>query len=321
MSAITENGLRAVVTLLAVAQISGCGLGGGQTAFDTETQALEALAAAVKSGESRTLLRILGEESQPLIESGDPVTDANARQVFTDAFTAHHELVDEGPDRKILVIGGDAWPFPFPLVRDGSKWEFRASDGIEELVNRRIGANELSAIQACLAYVDAQFEYYRLNPEGDALLHYARRLVSTPGRKDGLYWESRPGEPQSPLGQGFADARAAGYVVGDPAATRDPADFPAETRRPFYGYYYRMLEAQGPAARAGAYDYVVQDQLLGGFGLVAYPAEYGSTGIMTFIVNFDGEVFSKDLGADTATAAAQITRYDPDSSWTREKAD
>ncbi len=206
------------------------------------------------------------------------------------------------------MVGDTEWPFPFPLVRDGDRWRFDTTNGVEEILNRRIGENELSAIQASLAYVDAQREYYWLNPEGAPLLHYARSLVSTANRKDGLHWEAAVDETQSPLGSLFASARAEGYLV-------DPTIRPA----PYYGYYFRILTAQGANAAGGAYDYVVDDKMIGGFGLLAYPAEHGSTGVMSFIVNHDGVVFSKDLGADTAKLAAEITRFDPDSSWTREE--
>ena len=175
-------------------------------------------------------------------------------------------------------------------------------------MNRRIGENELSAIQASLAYVDAQREYYWWNPEGAPLLHYARSLVSTANRKDGLYWDAGEGETPSPLGALFASARAEGYLV-------DSAVRPV----PYYGYHFRMLTAQGEHAAGGAYDYIVGDRMIGGFGLLAYPAEHGSTGVMTFIVNHDGVVFSKDLGADTAKLAAEIALFDPDESWKREE--
>jgi hypothetical protein len=210
----------------------------------------------------------------------------------------------------MLVVGEDDWPFPFPLVKEERGWRFDTSHGIEEILDRRIGENELAAIQASLAYVDAQREYYWLNPEGAPLLHYARSFTSTPGRKDGLYWDAADGEPPSPLGALFAEARAEGYLI-------DGAPRPV----PYYGYHFRILTSQGEHAAGGAYDYVVGDRMIGGFGLVAYPAERGSTGVMTFIVNHDGVVFSKDLGPDTAKLAAEMTRFDPDDTWKREEVD
>lgn len=293
----------AALTLLA-----GCDLfGGGQARYESADQASAALLAAVNSGEKSALLRVLGEDAEPVVDSGDPIADANTRADFAAAYATAHRWVSETPDVSTLVIGDTEWPFPFPLVRVGDRWQFDTTNGVEEILNRRIGANELSAIQASLAYVDAQREYYWLNPEGSPLLHYARSLVSTANRKDGLHWNAVD-ETESPLGSLFASARAEGYLL-------DPTVRPS----PYYGYYFRILTAQGANAAGGAYEYVVDDKMIGGFGLVAYPAEYGSTGVMTFIVNHDGVVFSKDLGADTAKLATEMTSFDPDDSWKREE--
>jgi hypothetical protein len=288
--------------------LAGCDyFGAGQQSYATPDEAVAALVEATKSGDTDGMLRVLGADAQPLLESGDAIADANGREIFVEHYTARNELAEEGPDRAILLIGDDQWPFPFPLVKEGSGWRFDTSDGFGEIIDRRIGRNELYAILACLAYVDAQTEYYASNPENDSVLHYARKLVSTPGRKDGLYWEAASGEPQSPLGPGFARARREGYQQAD-----------APRPEPFYGYYYRQLESQGPDAIDGAYNYVIDERLTGGFALVAYPAERGSTGVMTFIVNQDGVVYSKDLGENTAELAEQITAFNPDASWKRE---
>jgi hypothetical protein len=295
-----------VLTLLA-----GCDLlGGGQTRYDSPEQAGEALAAAAASGDTSALLRILGEDAQPVVESGDPVEDANRRNEFVALYAAAHRWDNATPDAATLIVGDVDWSFPFPLVEDGARWRFDTTNGIEEILNRRIGENELSAIQACLAYVDAQREYYWWNPEGAPLLHYAGSLVSDAQRKNGLYWEAPPDDAPSPLGALFAAARSAGYLV-------DTAARPV----PYYGYHFRMLTAQGQHAAGGAYDYLVGDRMIGGFALVAWPAEHGSTGVMTFIVNHDGVVYSKDLGSDTSKLAAEMTRFDPDDSWTREEID
>jgi hypothetical protein len=301
--------IAAIIVLAAAAAVSGCDLLGssGQKTYGTPEQAVEALTAAVKSGESRALLRVLGEQAKPLIESGDEVQDANGRRALASQYEAHHRIQSETPERALLLVGEDDWAFPFPLVKETAGWRFDTSQGVEEIVDRRVGANELYTIQACLAYVDAQSEYYRRNPEQDSILHYARSLISTGDKRDGLYWEPGADEEASPLGAEFARARDEGYLA-DSAHRPDP----------FHGYYYRVLESQGPNAPGGAYDYLTHDRLIGGFALLAYPAEYGSSGVMTFIVSHDGAVFSKDLGAETATLAPQITAFDPDQSWKRE---
>jgi hypothetical protein len=294
---------------LAVALIAGCDLfGGSQATYDSPDKASDALIAAAVSGETRALLRVLGEEARPVVESGDAVDDATTRDEFIAKYNAAHRWVGEDADVSTLLVGDDDWPFPFPLVNEDGRWRFDTASGIEEVLNRRIGENELAAIQASLAYVDAQREYYWWNPEGAPLLHYARNLVSTPNRKDGLYWEAGGDETPSPLGALFAAARAEGYLAED---SPRPA--------PYHGYYFHMLTAQGEHAAGGAYDYVVGDRMIGGFGLVAYPAERGSTGVMTFIVNHDGVVFSKDLGPETAKLAAEMKVFDPDDSWKREE--
>jgi hypothetical protein len=299
----------AALAVAALAMLGGCDfLGGGQARYESPEQAGEALLAAVSSGETAAMLRVLGEDAQPLVESGDAIEDANRRNEFVALYGAAHRWESEAADVSTLIVGPNDWPFPFPLVNADGGWRFDTTNGIEEILDRRIGENELSAIQASLAYVDAQREYYWLNPEGAPLLHYASSLVSTEGRKNGLFWEVPEAEAPSPLGALFASARAEGYLVDGPVR---PV--------PYYGYHFRMLTAQGEHAAGGAYDYVVGDRMIGGFGLLAYPAEHGSSGVMSFIVNHDGVVFSKDLGADTATLAAEMTSFDPDESWKREE--
>jgi hypothetical protein len=299
---------RGISAALLLALVAACdSLGGGQALYDSAEQAGEALVAAVDSGETAALLRVLGEEAQPVVESGDDVEDANNRAAFLTMYAATHRWESETPDTATLIVGEEDWPFPFPLVKEDRGWRFDTSNGIEEILDRRIGENELAAIQASLAYVDAQREYYWSNPDGLSLLHYARYFASTDDRKNGLYWDAAEGEAQSPLGELFAAARAEGYLI-------DGAVRPA----PYYGYHFRILLGQGEHAAGGAYDYLVDDQLVGGFALIAYPAERGSTGVMTFIVNHDGVVFSKDLGPDTTKLATEMTLFDPDSTWKRE---
>ena len=306
---IDRNPLGGIVAVAALALLAGCDfLGAKQPAFDSPEQAGEALIAAVRSGETSEILRVLGEDAQPVVESGDAVEDANNRNEFVAFYDATHRWVSETPEVSTLIVGDNDWPFPFPLVNDDDGWRFDTTIGIEEILDRRIGENELAAIQASLAYVDAQREFYWSNPDGEPLLHYARHLVSTPGTKDGLFWETSDGEAPSPLGELFAAARSEGYLVD---GTAKPV--------PYYGYHFHSLTAQGEHAAGGAYDYLVGDRLIGGFGLVAYPAERGTSGVMTFIVNHDGVVFSKDLGPDTTKLAVEMTTFDPDPSWKREE--
>jgi hypothetical protein len=299
--------LTVLIIAMACTLTAACGV--RQKSYGSAEEATQALMSAVKEGKTRSLLQVLGPDSQSLVESGDPVQDQNARAEFVRQFDAAHALETDEQGRTILQVGADPWPFPFPLVEEKGKWRFDSTEGAEEIINRRVGANELATIQACLAYVDAQREYYLRNPDGNPLLHYAQKLISSEGKRDGLYYEVSPGEPESPLGPAFAKARDEGYLKEGVARPE-----------PFHGYVYRLLKSQGPNAPGGAYDYVVHDEMMGGFALIAYPADYGNSGVMTFIVNHDGVVFSQDLGPDTAKVAGAITQYDPDGSWKREAA-
>jgi len=272
--------------------------------FASPDAAVEALATAAASPDEHALLAIFGTAGHDLIVSGDAVADENAREAFTQAFAQGHHLETEGDARITLVYGDDDSPFPIPLVKQKDAWHFDADAGREELLARRVGRNELAAIQVCLAVVDAQREYASEDRDGDGLLEYAPTILSTPGKHDGLYWETKPGEPESPLGELIAHAQSKGYE---------------HKGQPYYGYLFRMLKAQGPHASGGAYDYEVRGKMIGGFGLVAYPVEYGVSGVMTFVVNHDGVVFSKNLGPNTAKLAAALTRFDPDSSWKKEE--
>jgi len=278
-----------------------------QTHFPSPEAAIAALVQAVRTGDTATMLSVLGPEARTLISSGDAVADRQSRERFIRAYDEAHRLAQVGPGKLVLTVGRDEWPMPIPLVQDASGWWFDTSQGREEILNRRIGRNELNAVQVCLAYVDAQREYYVRDPDGDALLQYAQRFRSAPGKRDGLYWNTQPDEPPSPLGLLVARAEAEGYPVKRPAGPRIP----------YWGYYYRIVKAQGAHAPGGAYDYVVRGHMIGGFALVAYPAEYGASGVMTFLVNHDGVVYQKDLGPSTTTTARALTRFDPDSSWSR----
>jgi len=268
--------------------------------FGSLDEAVNALVAAIRSADRTALVEILGSQGSPLVWSGDAVADKAAFQRFTAAYDRAHRL-EGGGGKVVLYVGEDDFPFPIPLVPDGPRWLWDTDAGDDELLNRRIGQNELSAIQVCLAYVDAQREYYS---RGQGLLEYAQRLESTKGKHDGLYWEARPGEPESPLGPLVARARVAGYPLPPP---RGPV--------PYHGYFYRILLAQGPDAPGGAYDFVVRGHMIGGFALVAYPASYGVSGIMTFVVNQDGVVYQKDLGPKSAQLANAMKAYNPDKTW------
>jgi hypothetical protein len=273
--------------------------------FASAEEAAQAFVAALRAGDTKTLLGILGSEGRTLISSGDPVADREGRERFVQAYDAKNSLVPTGA-AMVLRIGDDDWPFPIPLVKDREQWRFDARRGREEIIARRVGRNELNTMQVCLAYVDAQREYFAEDRDGDGILEYAQQFSSSAGKRDGLYWPTQPGEPPSPLGDLVVGAQAKGYRL---AKTAGPA--------PFHGYLFRIVTGQGPAARDGAYDYVVGGHMIAGFGLVAFPAEYGASGVMSFIVNHDGIVYQKDLGPTTATIATAMRRFNPDKTWTK----
>ena len=240
-----------------------------------------------------------------MIHSGDPVADRRGRKLFVAAYDEEHKLERDGDHKATLIVGKDEWPLPIPLVREHAHWRFDTKAGADEILNRRIGRNELNVIEVCRAYVEAQREYAakKLGPGGTA--EYAQHFMSKIGQRDGLYWPVKAGEEESPLGPLIARARAAGYRPGTPHPRP----------RPYYGYYFHILTQQGPNAPGGAKDYVVDGRMTGGFALIAYPATYGDSGIMTFIVNQDGIVYQKNFDQDTTHIATAITQYDPDGSW------
>jgi DUF2950 family protein len=275
--------------------------------FESLDDAVKALVDAVRAHDRKALVEILGAQGRPLVESGDDVADRNAGRRFVQEYDQAHRL-EGGGGKVVLYVGADDFPFPIPLVPDGPRWRWDADEGREEILNRRIGRNELSVIQVCLAYVDAQREYYAVPRTRDGVLEYAQRFASNPGKHDGLYWTTKPGETPSPLGPLVIRAQAEGYGRGS-GATRGFV--------PFHGYLYRILLRQGPNAPDGAYEYVVGGHMIGGFALIASPARYGDSGVMTFIVNHDGVVYQKDLGPSTARVASAIQSFDPDTSWKR----
>jgi hypothetical protein len=279
-----------------------------QKSFASPEEAVKALFAAAKDNNDKEILSIFGPAGKELIFSGDKVADARRREEFIKTYDEKNKLVQEG-DNFVLVIGKDDWPFPVPLVKKGTSWVFDTEKGKQEILNRRIGENELFTIQTLLAVVDAQREYAMKDRDKNGLLEYAQKFASDPGKKNGLYWEAKAGEAQSPLGPIMAQAKSQGYQ-GKAAGS---------TPGPYHGYYYRMLTAQGKAAPGGAFSYLVNGKMIGGFAVVAYPAEYDNSGAMTFIVNYDGKVFQKNLGKNTAAIAKAMKDYNPDSTWTEVK--
>jgi hypothetical protein len=290
---------------LATALVTGLAHAGPPQYFPTPEAAVQALVQAAKSGEDAEVLAVMGSAAKPLVESGDAVADRNVHERFVTLYDEAHALIAESDDRRVLQVGTTGWPFPIPLVKGKSGWFFNTADGLKEVVARRVGQNELDAIQVCLAIADAQHDYVKLNPEHATPAHYAGRFLSSTGKRNGLYWPTAEGEPLSPLGAEAAQASAAGY------------EFEQGKPTPYHGYYYRLVSSQGPHAEGGAIDYKVKGELYGGFALVAYPAEYGNSGVMTFITNYSGVVFQKDLGKDTATRAKAMKTFDPDPSWTK----
>jgi hypothetical protein len=296
--------LAAAIPVVAWALIVASSTALAQQNYKTPQEAVDALVATARSGDQKAALVVLGREGADVISSGDKVSDDAVRARFVTSYDAKHQVMMEGDNKAILVIGDNDYPFPIPLARNkNGTWSFDTAGGRQEILARRIGHNELDAIQTSLAYVDAQNDY-AAKDRGDGEGVYAQRFVSESGKKNGLYWPTTQGEEESPLGVLFASASRQGYRAG-------------EGRSPYHGYYYKILTRQGPAATGGAADYVVRGKMIGGFALVAYPAEYRNSGVMTFIVNHDGTVFQKDLGPDTGKLAEVMTSFNPDKTWTK----
>jgi hypothetical protein len=276
----------------------------GPRTFATPEEAVQALVDVVKAEDLKALVTLFGPEGQGLVDTSDAATGRRNRQVFVAAAAEGWTLGDLGPGLKELVLGNEAWPFPAPLVKGATGWTFDAAAGREEVLNRRIGRNELAVIRVLEHYVAAQRAYAASAHDGRPAGLYARRFGSESGKQNGLYWPSRGGEPRSPLGILVAQASEEGY-------RRRPGDGPS----PLYGYYFRILDGQGANASGGAKDYVVGGEMSGGFALVAWPVHYDASGVMTFTVGQDGVAYQKDLGPETAAAAKAITRFDPDATW------
>ena len=272
--------------------------GAEQRSFPSPEAAVDALVTAARADRTADLVRLLGPEGKRLVTSGDPVADKAGRAKFVAAYTTKHEISLTGDATATLVVGDEQWPLPISIVRRGGAWRFDTKAAEQEILARRIGRNELSAIEVCRAYVDAQREYASKDRNNDGLLEYAQKFTSSRGRQDGLYWPVKPGEPESPIGVLVASAHAEGYK-----------------REPYHGYYYKILKAQGKYAPGGAYSYMAKNRMIGGFALVAFPAQYGNSVIMTFIVNKDGVVYEKNLGPKTSSIARAVTAFDPDPTW------
>jgi len=294
---------RAVLATLAL--VVGFSLGAvaqtpRQQTFPTAEAAADAIVDALRKNDDKATAAMLGAGWRDFV-SGTPEQENRQRADFLAAWDAAHKVVVDGNKAKIEV-GTTGFVMAVPLVKEANGWRFDVDAGRIEIAAREIGRNELTVVQTMLALVDAQRDYSALDPMKTGVATYARRLLSSPGKKDGLYWETRPGEPESPLGALVAKAQ--------------PGD---GERDGYYGYHYRLLYGQGPAAKGGAYSYLVNGRMIGGFGAIAWPVRYGETGVMSFIVNQDGEVYEQDLGPDTARRAAAITLFDPDKNW--QKAD
>ena len=275
--------------------------------FASPDDAGNALLAAAKSGDQNTLMAIFGPDSKELISSGDSVQDKNAVNAFVARYGVMHRWRNMPDGAQILLVGADNFPFPIPLKKNGDgKWFFDTPAGKDEVLNRRIGRNELAVIDVCNAVADAEAEYYAQPHDGEKPKQFAVKFISDPGKQNGLYWKAAEGQPSSPLGPLAANATAEGY-----GANPKP-----EGHNAFHGYYFRMLKGQSDKAPGGAKDYVVDGKMTGGFAFVAYPAEYGNSGVMTFMMNQDGVLLQKDLGKNTTETATAMTLFDPDSSWT-----
>lgn len=296
------NSLSRLALVLALGALAACGgsKDSGQPTFDSPEAAAAAFVAALEKGDPEQLVRLLGPGSEWLIESGDPVQDKSDRTHFIEIYKAKNSLEADGEDKRTLIVGAEDWPLPVPIVRADGKWRLDGEAGADELVYRRIGRNELGAIAVSRGFVDAQNEYAASSHDGDPAGRFALKLMSDEGREDGLYWPTEEGEAPSPAGPFVAAASGEGYRKSSVA---------------YHGYRYRLLYAQSAAAQGGAREYFKDGILSEGFALVAWPADYGISGVMTFIVNQDGVVFQRDLGDDSENAVAALKNFDPEG-WT-----
>jgi hypothetical protein len=280
-----------------------------QKSFASPEEVVNALVAAVKADDKKEMLAVLGSDGKELISSGDAVADKAGREKFLKAYEEMNKLEKASAGKMILHLGKDDWQLPIPIVEKSNKWTFDTKSGKEEILNRRIGRNELNVIGVLHAYVEAQCEHASKDRNGDGVAEFAQKIISTEGKHDGLYWKAQEGEEMSPLGPFVAQAASEGYAEKGKGINLSP----------FHGYYYRILKGQGKNAAGGSYDYVVKGKMILGYGLVAYPAQYGNSGIMTFIVNQEGVIYEKNLGKNTAKMAKAMKIFDPDNTWRKFK--
>jgi hypothetical protein len=292
----------------------------GQATYASPDEALQALAAAAKDKDRAALGKVFGPEYNQLL-TGDEVEDSKDLAEFGNAVQESAQLQKVSDNKYAVTIGRDNWPSPIPLVQKDGRWLFDSKAGLEELINRRVGENELSAIATCRAYAVAQWEYFTEGDwDHDGVAEYAQKLISTPGKHNGLFWETPEGENPSPLGKLVAAASAEGYASGQetPSLAGKGGSNEEQTvfdREPYYGYYFRILTRQGPHAPGGKYSYVINGNMIAGYALVAYPDKWGNSGVMTFIVNQQGRVYQKNLGPNTGKLASAMSEYNPDPSW------
>jgi hypothetical protein len=293
------------VTVLLCGGLSVLAQDAKQKTFANAEDAVVALVEATQANNTAELLGIFGADGRKVVSSGDPVMDRRNREVFLVAYAERAALMTVSPTRRVLYVGYEDWPLPIPLVQEGGAWRFDTAAGAQEILVRRIGRNELNAIDVCQVYVEAQREYAAEAHDGKPVGVYAQRIASTPGKHDGLYWRSEDPDALSPLGEFAAEAAGDGYrhTEGEPT--------------PFHGYLFRSLGGQGKFAAGGGRSYLVNGEMRDGFALIAYPASYGVSGVMSFIVNQDGAVYQRDLGPQTAKSAAAISLFNPDSNWQR----
>jgi len=300
LNLITRLGNLALVLLLALPLLS---FAADQKTFASPEAAADALQAALKANDEPALITLFGEKHRNLIGTGDRARDAEVRTRAAEQLQTYRLLSERGPDRRVLLMGTQAWPLPIPLVREAGVWRFATEEGADEIVNRRVGANERNAIFVLRAYLDAQRQFAARDRDGDGVLQYARKMTSSPGKHDGLYWpaDAAKGEELSPFGPLLAldDKYMAARKRGDP----------------YLGYHFRILTRQGANAPGGAYSYVINGRMIAGFAMVAYPDTYGDSGVMTFIVSHNGKVYEKDLGKSTESRAAQMIAFDPGAGW------
>jgi hypothetical protein len=294
----------AILLLLASSNLLAAGI--SQKRFSSPEEAVKSLVAAVRANDEKEMLAILGSGSKELISSGDEVADMAGRKKFLESYDQVNTLEQKSANTTVLHVGADNWPMPIPIVKKGTSWVFDIGKGKQEILNRRIGRNELHVIEVLDAYVDAQQEYASRDCSGSGKVEFAQKLISTEGKRDGLYWEAKEGEQESPLGPLIASAAKEGYAK-------------ESNLSPFHGYYFKILRGQGKHAEGGAYDYVVKGRMILGFALVAYPAEYGNSGVMTFMVNQKGTIYEKNLGKNTKHIAETMKIFDPDKTWGKTK--